>query len=376
MSRIELREVSKSYGRSRVVHNVALDIAEGEFVVLVGPSGCGKSTILRMVAGLEEITTGQVLIDGRVLNDIDPKGRNVAMVFQNYALYPHMSVRENIGLNLRLSRLPKPEIARRVAHAAGMLDIAELLDRRPAQLSGGQRQRVAMGRAMVRNPAVFLFDEPLSNLDAKLRVQMRAEIKRFHRETGTTSIYVTHDQVEAMTLADRIAVFNNGRIEQIGEPVTLYEKPCNLFVAGFIGSPAMNVFSAQVRAAGGGARELAAQTGWIIPLAPDTTLREGTAITVGIRPEHLALAVQGAGYPGIVTQIEITGAQTALEASFSGLRLWSVVNRIVSARIGDTLSFTFDPAAAHFFDASDGRRIDAKAPIQVTADRDSKGIDA
>ena len=246
MSCVDLRDLRKSYGRIPVVHGVDLRVEDGEFMVLVGPSGCGKSTILRMIAGLEEVTSGKILIDGREVNSVDPKGRNVAMVFQNYALYPHMTVRENIALNLKLSRVEKNEITRRVTEAAEMLDIAPLLDRRPAHLSGGQRQRVAMGRAMVRDPAVFLFDEPLSNLDAKLRVQMRAEIKSFHRATKATSIYVTHDQVEAMTLADRVAVFNGGRIEQVGDPVSLYETPENLFVAGFIGSPAMNIVEVKV----------------------------------------------------------------------------------------------------------------------------------
>ena len=251
MSTLSLRGIKKSYGANQVLHSVDLEVAEGEFVVLVGPSGCGKSTLLRMIAGLEDITQGDILIDGKVVNTASPKERNIAMVFQNYALYPHMTVRQNIGINLKIAGLQKAEIEQRVQAAAQLLNIEPYLDRRPGQLSGGQRQRVAMGRAIVRNPAVFLFDEPLSNLDAKLRVQMRSEIKALQTKTPRTSIYVTHDQTEAMTLADRVVIMNHGRIEQIGTALEVYSKPANTFVASFIGSPAMNVFEAQVEQSAG-----------------------------------------------------------------------------------------------------------------------------
>ncbi|MEM8663383.1 MAG: sn-glycerol-3-phosphate ABC transporter ATP-binding protein UgpC [Pseudomonadota bacterium] len=349
MSKVELTDLRKNYGRTEVVHGIDLAIAEGEFVVLVGPSGCGKSTVLRMIAGLEEISGGTVAIDGRVVNNVDPKGRNVAMVFQNYALYPHMTARENIGLNLRLAGMAKAKIAQEVARAAKMLDIEDLLDRRPAQLSGGQRQRVAMGRAMVRAPSVFLFDEPLSNLDAKLRVQMRSEIKNFHRNAGATSIYVTHDQVEAMTLADRVAVMNGGRVEQAGDPLALYETPQNVFVAGFIGSPSMNLVEAPVGEAGA---EIA--PGWHVPLPPGVP---GGRVVVGIRPEHMGILPDG--QPGTVTQVEITGAQTALEVDVGGRHFWVMIAEIFRAHIGETVPVGFDPAMLHVFDAASGQRIAA-----------------
>src|SRR5690349_18023582 len=251
MAQVSLRKVIKKYDEVEAVRGIDLDIADKEFVVLVGPSGCGKSTTLRMIAGLEEVSGGEITVDGEVVNDVPPKDRDMAMVFQNYALYPHMTVFENMSFGLRLRRYPKDEIARRVKEAARILDISELLGRKPRQLSGGQRQRVAMGRAIVRNPKVFLFDEPLSNLDAKLRVQMRTEIKRVHQKVRTTTVYVTHDQVEAMTLADRVVVMNRGRIEQIGPPNELYFSPRTRFVAGFIGSPAMNFLPVTLEGSGG-----------------------------------------------------------------------------------------------------------------------------
>src|SRR5947209_4224676 len=252
MAQVTLRKIVKKYDDTEAVRGIDLDIADKEFVVLVGPSGCGKSTTLRMIAGLEEITSGEIAVDGEIVNDVPPKDRDMAMVFQNYALYPHMTVYENMSFGLRLKRYPKDEIARRVREAARILDITELLGRKPRQLSGGQRQRVAMGRAIVRNPKVFLFDEPLSNLDAKLRVQMRTEIKRVHQKVRTTTVYVTHDQVEAMTLADRVVIMNFGRIEQIGTPYEVYHTPLTHFVAGFIGSPAMNFLRCQLVANGSG----------------------------------------------------------------------------------------------------------------------------
>lgn len=363
MSRIELSAVRKVYGDVEVVHGLDLEIADGEFVALVGPSGCGKSTILRMIAGLEDISGGTILFDGKRVNDTEPKTRNVAMVFQNYALYPHMSVRENIGLNLRLSGKPRPEIAQRVKEAADMLGLGDLLDRRPSQLSGGQRQRVAMGRAMVRNPAVFLFDEPLSNLDAKLRVQMRAEIKHFHQTMQRTSIYVTHDQIEAMTLADKVVVLDGGRIEQVGDPVALYETPSNVFVAQFIGSPAMNLIEGRAETDGGGGRLLALDIGWTIPMGADANLAPGRKVLVGIRPEHLEPSPDAEGYPARVSQTEIAGSQTAIEVEAGGRRLWSVVQGIDATPVGSERRFGFSPALAHVFDADSGARMGSLSEV-------------
>ncbi len=290
MADVALRNVVKRYDGMEVVRNISLDIPDNEFVVLVGPSGCGKSTTLRMIAGLEEISSGDIYIDGHVVNDLPPKDRDIAMVFQNYALYPHMSVFENMSFGLRLRKFPKEEIKKRVDHAARILDITELLDRKPKALSGGQRQRVAMGRAIVRNPKVFLFDEPLSNLDAKLRVQMRTEIKRVHQMVKTTTIYVTHDQVEAMTLADRVVVMNNGVIEQIASPQELYHHPKTKFVAGFIGSPAMNFLRCRVEQNGVGMRvRLSDNVSLPIPEAKSGPCKSaiGKELLFGLRPEHI-----------------------------------------------------------------------------------------
>ncbi|HTN62422.1 MAG TPA: sn-glycerol-3-phosphate ABC transporter ATP-binding protein UgpC, partial [Devosia sp.] len=284
MAPVTLRHVKKSYGDAAVIHGVDIDIADGEFVVLVGPSGCGKSTLLRMVAGLETITEGEISIGTRVVNDLDPKDRDIAMVFQNYALYPHMTVETNMGFSLEHRGANKAEIAERVNWAAEILGLVPLLKRYPRQLSGGQRQRVAMGRAIVRNPQVFLFDEPLSNLDAKLRVVMRGEIKSLHQRLGVTTLYVTHDQIEAMTMADKIVVMNAGKVEQIGVPLDLYDRPANLFVAGFIGSPSMNFISGQITPDGFTA------AGITLPLPPGLT--PGNA-TYGIRPEHFELSPAG-----------------------------------------------------------------------------------
>jgi multiple sugar transport system ATP-binding protein len=290
MAQVSLRNVVKRFDDTVAVRGIDLDISDKEFVVLVGPSGCGKSTTLRMIAGLEDITDGEIKVDGEVVNDVPPKDRDMAMVFQNYALYPHMTVFENMSFGLRLKRFPKDEIKRRVNEAARILDLAELLDRKPRQLSGGQRQRVAMGRAIVRNPKVFLFDEPLSNLDAKLRVQMRTEIKRVHQKVKTTTIYVTHDQVEAMTLADRVVVMNGGTIEQVGTPHELYHRPRTRFVAGFIGSPAMNFIPCRLQGNGGGlvARLSDALS---LPVPADRTDRYRGAVGMdmifGLRPEHI-----------------------------------------------------------------------------------------
>jgi multiple sugar transport system ATP-binding protein len=357
LSKVELRSVRKAYGTAEVIHGIDLSVGDGEFLALVGPSGCGKSTLLRMIAGLEEITAGEVAIGERVVNALDPKQRNIAMVFQNYALYPHMTVRENIALNLKISKRPKDEIARRVAQAAQLLDIEALLDRRPAQLSGGQRQRVAMGRAIVRDPAVFLFDEPLSNLDAKLRVQMRSEIKSFHQKVGTTSIYVTHDQIEAMTLADRIVVLNAGRIEQIGSPTDLYQTPANLFVAGFIGSPAMNVLDAEIVAGPAGGPTARLADGTLLPLVADLAVAPGTAVSIGVRPEHLLLTGDGAVLPGRVEHVEPTGAQTHVLLDCAGRAVTAVVNDLTHLDHGAEVSLRVDPARIHVFSKTDGRRI-------------------
>jgi multiple sugar transport system ATP-binding protein len=293
MASVTLKSVRKAFGQTAVVHGVDVDIADGEFAVLVGPSGCGKSTLLRMIAGLEEISGGEIAIGGRVVNAVPPKERDIAMVFQNYALYPHMTVGDNMGFALKLAGRPRGEIAKRVDDAAKILGLTDYLARYPRQLSGGQRQRVAMGRAIVRNPQVFLFDEPLSNLDAKLRVAMRTEIKALHQRLKTTSVYVTHDQIEAMTMADKIVVMNAGKVEQIGDPLELYDNPANQFVAGFIGSPAMNFLPGRtVRANGGLGVKLDDGTVLAAPDAP--AVAEGRDVALGVRPEHLAVAADGA----------------------------------------------------------------------------------
>src|SRR3982750_4125400 len=284
MATVHFREVHKSFGVTKVLHGISLDIAEGEFMVLVGPSGCGKSTLLRMLAGLEDIGGGQIAIDGRVVNDVDSKDRDIAMVFQSYALYPHMTVRDNMGFSLRLRNEKQSLIAERVAQAAKILNLGPYLERYPRELSGGQRQRVAMGRAIVRDPTVFLFDEPLSNLDANLRVQMRTEIKELHQRLQTTSVYVTHDQIEAMTMADVIVILRDGYIEQIGRPMEVYDNPVNLFVAEFIGSPGINLVRGEV-AASNGSPVLQAD-GIALPLPPSAKLTPGQKVVYGIRPEH------------------------------------------------------------------------------------------
>tara|TARA_B110001450_G_C17629581_1_gene484653 strand:- start:42 stop:1097 length:1056 start_codon:yes stop_codon:yes gene_type:complete len=351
MSTVEILDVYKSYGEVEVISDLNLTVNDGEFLVLVGPSGCGKSTVLRMIAGLEDITKGTLKFAGEIVNDIDPKGRNVAMVFQNYALYPHMTVRENISLNLKISRVPKLDIEKRTQQAAELLDIVSLLDRLPAQLSGGQRQRVAMGRAIVRNPAVFLFDEPLSNLDAKLRVQMRGEIKSFHQKMKTTSVYVTHDQVEAMTLADRVVVMNDGNIEQIGTPLELYEFPQNMFVASFIGSPAMNFFSAIYRDGRVHFSDFTTinLTNKLIP--------NGKKIMVGIRPERMTLNGAGLSIVATVNHVEPTGAQSLLAIRCLGENATALINYDANLINITSLSLKVSPEHVHVFDANSGQRL-------------------
>ena len=314
MSGVTIESVFKRYGAVQVVHGINLDVAEKEFVVLVGPSGCGKSTTLRMVAGLEEISAGDVTIDGRVVNRVAPKDRDVAMVFQNYALYPHLNVADNMAFGLRIRRMPKTEIKKTIDDVAAILGLTPYLDRRPADLSGGQRQRVAMGRAIVRHPKVFLFDEPLSNLDAKLRTQMRAEIKRLHNRLGVTSIYVTHDQVEAMTLADRIVVMNDGRIEQVGTPMELFNDPANTFVAGFLGSPPMNQVRGKMTETGVDIR------GSLINMPNGTGGNTGRDVIVGIRPEHIQINAGTDTSPLMISLelVEPLGSEALLHANFAG----------------------------------------------------------
>jgi multiple sugar transport system ATP-binding protein len=355
MAAVEIRGVKKRFGGAEVIHGVDVAIADGEFVVLVGPSGCGKSTLLRMIAGLEEITEGEIAIGGRVVNDVAPKERDIAMVFQNYALYPHMTVFDNMAFALRLAKARTREIRDRVDRAARILGLEELLGRYPRQLSGGQRQRVAMGRAIVRDPQVFLFDEPLSNLDAKLRVAMRAEIRELHQRLGTTSVYVTHDQIEAMTMADRIVVMHDGRVEQIGEPLALYDVPRNLFVAGFIGSPAMNFLrGVHRRAAGGPVVEL--EGGGRLP-APPSGAADGARVVYGVRPEHLAPAAEGAGLAGEVVVVEPTGADTQVLLRAAGAEVVAVFRERHALAPGQRLDVRADVARTHLFDADTGTRL-------------------
>ena len=360
MAQVHLRGVKKTYdNKVAVIHGIDMEISDGEFIVIVGPSGCGKSTLLRMVAGLERITGGQVAIGDRVVNELEPKDRDIAMVFQNYALYPHMSVYKNMAYGLRIRGLPKDDIDARVRKAAKILELDKLLDRLPRQLSGGQRQRVAMGRAIVREPAVFLFDEPLSNLDAKLRVQMRLEIKRLQRELGVTSIYVTHDQVEAMTLADRLIVMNAGVAEQIGTPMDVYDKPASVFVAGFIGSPAMNFLAAKVGSDGksvdlaaAGARPVS------LPLAVTSSAAPGTPVAVGLRPEHLLPSSDGP-LEFSIELAEPLGADTLLHGRFGAARELVTVRQggHVTAQPGELRRFSIGATRLHLFDSQSGRRI-------------------
>ena len=355
MAGVAIRTVHKHFGTTHVIRGVDVDIADGEFCVLVGPSGCGKSTLLRMIAGLEEITEGEIAIGGKVVNRVPPKERDIAMVFQNYALYPHMTVRDNMSFALMLAKQSKGEIETRVAKAAGILGLSALLDRFPRQLSGGQRQRVAMGRAIVRDPQVFLFDEPLSNLDAKLRVQMRTEIKELHQRLKTTSIYVTHDQIEAMTMADKIVVMRDGVVEQIGDPLSLYDNPNNTFVAGFIGSPAMNMVPGTARMTGGnGHVEFPGNV--TLPLPRGARAADGQSVLYGMRPEHCLLA-DGVGLPAEVVVVEPTGADTQLYCRFSGQELTSLARDRVSCRAGDRVNLKPDLGRAHLFDAASGARL-------------------
>jgi multiple sugar transport system ATP-binding protein len=360
MARVTLADVRKSFGALEVVRGISGEIGDGEFVVLVGPSGCGKSTLLRMIAGLEDITAGTVAIDGEVVNDVEAKDRDIAMVFQNYALYPHMTVAENMGFSLRLRGADKATIRESVAQAARSLEVAHLLDRYPRQLSGGQRQRVAMGRAIVRNPRIFLFDEPLSNLDAKLRVQMRSELRELHGRLGVTSIYVTHDQIEAMTMADRILVLRDGVVEQQGRPLDLYDRPRNAFVASFIGSPAMNLLEGTLTPQG-----FALADGTVLPLAPPD-VSPGARLTLGVRPEHLHVRPQdGEGLPARLRTVEPTGSETLIVAQAAGQSVTCLARERLPVHAGEEVRLLPDPAHLHWFDEG-GLRIEAP-PLRVPA---------
>ena len=353
MAQIQLKGVKKSYGSNKVIHGVDAQIADGEFIVIVGPSGCGKSTLLRMIAGLEAITEGEISIGGRVVNDLEPKDRDIAMVFQNYALYPHMSVFDNMAYGLKIRKFTRDDIERRVQKAAKILELGQLLQRKPGALSGGQRQRVAMGRAIVREPAAFLFDEPLSNLDAKLRVQMRLEIQKLHRELGTTSVFVTHDQVEAMTLANRMIVMNAGIVEQIGAPLEVYDNPASLFVAGFIGSPAMNFVPGKVRDS---VLDLGGGLSVPLPETVSSRIRNGGRITLGIRPEHLA-ETQGAGMPFRVENVEALGADSLIHGFIGEGQLVVRVDGHAQPQLGAMLNIAPRPDKLYFFDSANGKRI-------------------
>jgi multiple sugar transport system ATP-binding protein len=356
MASVSIRGVKKRFGDVEVLHGVDIEIPDSSFTVLVGPSGCGKSTLLRMIAGLENITDGEVLIGGRVVNLMQPKERDIAMVFQNYALYPHMTVRDNMAFSMSLAGMPKAAMDERVGKAAAILGLGPLLDRFPRQLSGGQRQRVAMGRAIVRDPQVFLFDEPLSNLDAKLRVQMRTEIKELHQRLKTTSIYVTHDQIEAMTMADQIVVMHDGRIEQIGSPLDLYDHPANRFVAGFIGSPAMNFIEGTLR---DGSVEAAAGARLPLPSGANgvngAMARQGSGVVYGIRPEHLDIADDG--FDAEVVVVEPTGSETQVFARLGTQELVGVFRERHEFRPGQRIRLRPRSQSAHLFDPTSGQRI-------------------
>jgi multiple sugar transport system ATP-binding protein len=353
MASVAIRDVRKAFGQTQVLHGVTISIEDGQFVVLVGPSGCGKSTLLRMIAGLENITAGDIAIGDRIVNKLPPKERDVAMVFQNYALYPHMTVAANMAFSMKLRGAPQADIDTRVNRAAEILGLTQLLHRFPRQLSGGQRQRVAMGRAIVRDPQVFLFDEPLSNLDAKLRVQMRTEIKELHQRLKTTTVYVTHDQIEAMTMADKIVVMHDGLVEQIGAPLELYDQPANLFVAGFIGSPAMNMLKGRVRVNGSAGFE--GSGGIRFPITAAPAGGDGHPAICGVRPEHFTLADDGV--EAEVQVVEPTGAELQVVARLGGSDVIAVFRERHQFKPGDKIRLKPDPNLVHLFDEQTGKRL-------------------
>ena len=356
MASVGFRNIEKAYGAIKVIHGIGFDIHDGEFVVLVGPSGCGKSTLLRMLAGLEEISGGEISIDGRVINDLDSKDRDIAMVFQSYALYPHMTVRDNMAFSLKLRRAEAAITDKRVGDAARILNLDPLLDRFPRELSGGQRQRVAMGRAIVRDPKVFLFDEPLSNLDAKLRVAMRAEIKALHQRLKTTTVYVTHDQIEAMTMADRIVVMHDGIIEQIGTPLELFDHPGNLFVAQFIGSPSMNVFSGSLRLDAGRVHVEAQGHQWAAGKIGSG--KNGQTVHYGIRPGDIGIGDAASGIAAKVIVVEPTGAETELLLEVGETKFVVVLHGRTAVQPDDTVGLLIDGSKVHLFDHASGKRLD------------------
>ncbi|MBZ9818060.1 ABC transporter ATP-binding protein [Mesorhizobium sp. CA4] len=352
MAQVAISSVAKAFGTVKVLHEVSVDIADGQFVVLVGPSGCGKSTLLRMVAGLETVSGGTISIGDRVVNNLPPAKRDIAMVFQNYALYPHKTVEQNMAFALKLRGTDPAVVAERVKRAADILDLAPYLKRYPRQLSGGQRQRVAMGRAIVRNPQVFLFDEPLSNLDAKLRVQMRTEIKELHQRLKTTTIYVTHDQIEAMTMADKIVVMRDGRIEQVGAPLELFDRPANLFVAGFIGSPSMNLLNGTVKKGGKPVVDIA---GSAFPMPTDIAAADGQAVVYGVRPEHLEIHPDGVA--STISVVEPTGSETLVFVRFGEGEMVALFRERHDFKPGDTLKLRPRLDQVHLFDAETGKRL-------------------
>ncbi|MCG7394166.1 sn-glycerol-3-phosphate ABC transporter ATP-binding protein UgpC [Microvirga sp. ACRRW] len=354
MADLQLDNVKKRYGALDILHGIDLAVEDGEFVVLVGPSGCGKSTLLRMIAGLETVSDGEIRIGGRRANEVPPQKRNISMVFQSYALFPHMTVKDNITFGPRIRRENAQETEEKLQRAASILNLGAYLDRRPGQLSGGQRQRVAMGRSIVRNPDLFLFDEPLSNLDAKLRVQMRTEIKALHHKFESTIVYVTHDQIEAMTMADRIVVMNGGRIEQVGTPLELYDRPANLFVAGFLGSPAMSFIDGTVSKSGP-ATSIRLPGGATVPIA-ETSVPDGAQVMLGIRPEHYQLDPAGP-IRLTVDVIEPTGSESHIYGHVEGSEVRAVFRERISVSPGETLQLSVDPAKIHLFDPSTGMRL-------------------
>jgi len=351
MANVALRDLVKFYGKTQVLHNINLSIEDGEFVVLVGPSGCGKSTSLRIISGLEDATSGDVEIGNRVVNNLEPKERDIAMVFQNYAIYPHMTVRKNIGFGLRTSKMSKPDKVARINEVAELLGMTDLLDRKPDQLSGGQRQRVAIGRAMVRNPAVFLFDEPLSNLDAQLRTQMRLEIKKLHQRVGNTIVFVTHDQVEAMTMADRIVIMKDGHIQQVGTPQEVFHQPTNLFVAQFIGAPAMNMLNGQWHQA-----EVKLENGDSIDLANRSTSNK-VSVVLGIRPDDLFVSEKESIFSGTVNVLEPLGSETLVYVTVNGTEVIAKASGRTPPNVGDVVNLHAVAENMHLFNASTGTRI-------------------